>query len=144
MGDDPGPITADSLRRRPKWQARFPASRMLWEETADEGRGIGFDGLDPSALMRAMFATAADWSEVLAWYRSVLEPLGWQERAVKPTWFEWTPTDRPGERFDLLDRGRWEQLPGLPVPEEQVGQLGFEVIFTARGPLSAKLGPADA
>ena len=144
-GLDPQPISADSLRRREEWQAVFPASRMLWEETADEGKGIGFDGLDPSAMMRALYATASPWAEVLAWYRSILEPLGWQASEVKPsTWWEWTSAERPGERIDLLDRGRWEQLPGWPVPEEQVGQLGFEVLFTARGPFSAAMGSPDA
>jgi hypothetical protein len=142
---DPGPITADSLRRRAEWQAAFPASTMLWEETADEGRGIGFDGLDPSAMVRGLFATASTWAEVLDWYRSVLEPLGWQGREVKPsTWWEWTSTERPGEKIEMLDRGRWEQLPGWPVPAERVGQLGFEVIFTARGAFSATLRSTDA
>jgi hypothetical protein len=143
-GIDPRPITADSLRRREEWQAAFPGSVLIWEETADEGQGIGFDRLDPSAMMRAFFATSATWTEVLEWYRSILDPRGWEAREVKPaTWFEWTSTERPGERIDLLDRGRWEQLPGWPVPEERVGQLGFEVLFTARGAFSA-MGSTDA
>ena len=118
---------------------------MLWEETADEGNGIGFDGLDPSAMMRAFFATAAPWAEVLDWYRAVLEPRGWQGREVKPpTWWEWTSPERPGEKFDLLDRGRWERLPGWPVPEERIGKLGFEVMFTARGAFSGTTGSTSA
>jgi hypothetical protein len=142
---DPRPITADSLRRREEWQAVFPTSRMLWEETADEGRGIGFDGLDPSAMVRALFATPSTWDEVFGWYRSVLEPLGWQASEVKPTtWWEWTSVERPGEKIEMLDRGRWEQHPGWPIPEEQVGQLGFEVIFTAHGAFSASMRSTDA
>ena len=118
---------------------------MLWEETADEGKGIRFDGLDPSAMMRAFFATASPWAEVLDWYRSVLERLGWQGREVKPlTWWEWTSTQRPGEKIEILDRGRWEQLPGWPVPVERVGELGFEIIFTARGPFTATIRSTDA
>ena len=144
-GDDPRPITADSLRGREEWQAAFPASTIVWEETADEGQGIGFDGLDPSAMVRGLFATAANWAEVVSWYRSILEPRGWHDRDVKPsTWLEWTSTDRPGEKIDLLDHGRWQQLPGWPVPEERVGQLGFEVIFTAHGAFSATTKATDA
>ncbi|HEV8544864.1 MAG TPA: hypothetical protein VGQ64_01105 [Candidatus Limnocylindrales bacterium] len=144
-GVDPGPIAADSLRRREEWQAAFPGSTMLWEQTADEGQGIGFDGLDPSAMMRALFATAATWAEVLGWYRSVLEPRGWKGKEVKPsTWWQWTSTERPGEKIEVLDRGHWEQRPGWPLPEERVGQLGFEVIFTARGAFSATTESTDA
>ena len=44
----------------------------------------------------------------------------------------------------MLDRGRWEQHPGWPLPEERVGQLGFEVIFTARGAFSASMRSTDA
>jgi hypothetical protein len=144
-GIDPKPITAESLRRREEWQAVFPGSTMLWEETADEGKGIRFDGLDPSAMMRAFFATAAPWAEVLDWYRAVLEPRGWQGREVKPpTWWEWTSAERPGEKIEILDRGRWKELPGWPVPEERIGQLGFEVILTARGAFSATMGSTGA
>ena len=144
-GIEPRPITADSLRGREEWQEAFPASTMLWEQTADEGDGIGFDGLDPSAMMRALFATASPWAEVLDWYRTVLEPRGWQGREVKPsTWWEWTSTERPGEKIAMLDRGRWQKLPGWPLPEERIGQLGFEVIFTARGAFSATMRSTDA
>jgi hypothetical protein len=144
-GVDPQPITAESLRRRDEWQAAFPASTVVWEETADEGHGIGFDGLDPSAMMRALFATRSHWSEVLYWYRSHLELHGWRGSEVQPgTWWEWKSAERPGEKIDLLDRGVWRQLPGWPSAEEHVGQLGFEVIFTARGTLSATLSSADA
>jgi hypothetical protein len=140
----PRPITADSLRDRDEWRA-FPESTLLWEDTADEGQGGGFDGLDPSAMVRAFFATADTFAEVLDWYRSLLEPQGWQGREVKPqTWWEWTSTERGGEKIDLLDRGRWERLPGWPIPEARIGQLGFEVIFTARGPFSAKIRSTDA
>lgn len=118
---------------------------MLWEETADEGRGIGFDGLDPSAMVRAFFATSSPWADVLDWYRAVLEPRGWQGNEVKPpTWWEWTSPERPGEKVQILDRGRWEQHEGSPIPEEQVGQLGFEVIITARGAFSAARRSTDA
>jgi hypothetical protein len=143
--DDPRPITADSLRGREEWRAAFPTATVLWEETADEGQGIGFDGLDPSAMVRALFATASTWSEVLYWYRSSLELQGWQGTEVKPgAWWQWTSAERPGERIDLLDRGQWRQLPGWPVPEERVGQLGFEVSFTARGAFSATVRSTDA
>ena len=145
IGVDPLPITADSLRRRDEWQAVFPASTVVWEETADEGHGVGFDGLDPSAMMRGLFATTSHWSEVLYWYRSSLELQGWRGREVTPgTWWEWTSAERPGEKIDLLDRGVWRQLPGWPVPEERVGQLGFEVVFTARGAFSTTMGSTDA
>ena len=142
---DSQPITADSLRLRAEWQNRFPSATVVWEETADEGQGIDFDGLDPSAMVKALFATWSHWSEVLYWYRSNLELHGWQGRQVKPgTWWEWTSAERPGERIDLLDRGVWRQLPGWPVPEERVGQLGFEVYFTARGAFSETLSAAIA
>lgn len=144
-GIDPEPITVESLRCREEWQAVFPGSTLLWGYTADEGKGIGFDGLDPSAMMRAFFATAAPWTEVLDWYRAVLEPLGWQGKEVKPlTWWEWTSPERPGERIDVLDRGRWEELPGWPVPEERIGQLGFQVMLTARGTFSERMGSNGA
>ena len=136
-GVDPRPITADSLRRREEWQAACPASTIVWEETADEGKGHGFDGLDLSAMVRVFYATASTWAEVLSWYRSVLEPRGWQGREVRPPiWWAWTSTDRPGEKIDVLNRGRWEELPGWPLPEERIGQLGFEVVFRASGAFS--------
>ena len=141
-GSAPSPIKADSLRRRDEWQAAFPTAAVVWEETADEGQGTGFDGLDPSAMVRALFSTRASWSEVLDWYRSVLEAGGWQGREVKPwTWWEWTSADRLGERIDLLDRGIWTERPGWPLPEGRAGELGFEVIFKARGPFSVSQGP---
>ena len=137
-GIDPRPITAESLRHREEWQAKYPGSIVLSEETADEGDGIGFDGLDPSAMVRASFATPSRWAEVVDWYRGVLEPRGWQGREVKPwSWWEWTSSERLGEKIDMLERGRWEQLPGWPLPEERIGQLNFEVIFRARGAFSA-------
>ena len=144
-GVDPRPITADSLRLREEWQAPFPAATVVWEQTADEGNGVGFDGLDPSAMMRALFATASTWSEVLYWYRSHLELHGWQGREVEPgMWWQWTSTERPGEQIDLLERGHWRPLPGWPVPEERVGQLSFEVIFMARGAFSASTSSPGA
>jgi hypothetical protein len=144
----PAPITADSLRRRNEWATTFPGSSVVWEEADDEGVGHGFDGLDPSAMVRALFRTAAPWPEVLWWYRDALESRGWQGREVKPwRWWEWTSADRPGERFDVLDRGRWpkrgEDLPGWPTPEENAGMTGYEVLFTARGDFSAPR-PDDA
>jgi hypothetical protein len=62
-GVDPQPITADSLRLRAEWQAAFPASTVISEETADEGRGIGFDGLDPSAVY---FTARGAFSETMS------------------------------------------------------------------------------
>ena len=78
MGEEvPPPISADSLQARDEWQHAFPGSTVVWEETADEGVGHGFDGIDPSAMARAFFRTSSPWAEVLAWYENLLGTNGW-------------------------------------------------------------------
>jgi len=56
---DPGRtlITVDSLRARQEWTRRFPDAVPVWEQSADEGVGHSFDGMDPSAMLRAMYRT---------------------------------------------------------------------------------------
>ena len=143
---DPQPITAESLARRDEWLRAYPDSEIGGGEEADEGRGIGFDGLDPSAMVRAYRRSASPWSEILAWHRGVFIELGWKERSVKDdSWSEWTSADHPGERLWLLDRSR--------IPEEWPANVHriydeirakdprtlFEVNYTARGALSEAL-----
>jgi hypothetical protein len=148
MGDDaPLPITAESLARRDEWRRVFPGSETVWVEEADEGRGIGFDGLDPSAMVRAYRRVAAPWSDILGWYRSLFLELGWQERVVKDDWWwEWTSAARPGEELLVMDRTRIpDNWPAevheiwLGIRAEDPGTL-FEVMFTAGGPFSAMKG----
>ena len=132
MGDAtvPPKITAASLNAREEWHRRFPGADVLWEEMVDEGRGIGFDGLDPSAMARAMSRTSAGWMDVLAWYQNHLESLGWIGTQVKDTWWDWHHPTRPGEKFELLDRSYVPEAL-RPYAPPSTGQL-FEVLFTAR------------
>jgi hypothetical protein len=127
-------ITADSLRAREEWRQSFPGAKMVSEETADEGVGHGFDGLDPSAMLRASFRTSNSWADVLAWYRVLLAASGWLGTGVHSDewseWWEWTSPARPGERFLVMDRSRVpENLKAWAQPQDT---LLFEVMFTAR------------
>ena len=124
-------ITADSLRAREEWRQSFPDANNVSEETADEGVGIGFDGLDPSAMLRAFFRTSSPWADVLAWYQVLLVAHGWLGAEVKTDyWWEWTAPARPGERFVVMDRSRVpENLQAWAQPQDT---LLFEVMFTAR------------
>jgi hypothetical protein len=134
-GVDPPPITAASLRARPERQRGFPGASVAYEEEADEGVGIGFDGLDPSAMARAFLRTPAPWPDVLRWYIELLAGLDWESRVVRDDWWwEWNLPSSPGEQFMLMDRGR-TQIPGLVVPV--TGTTMYEVLFTARGAHSA-------
>jgi hypothetical protein len=100
-------------------------------EEADEGKGIGFDGLDPSAMARANYRTTATWPDVLGWYREHLGSLGWEGKAVRDTWWEWTNPTHRGERFDLLDR-TW--VPdNLRAYVDPSAQFVYEVLFRVRG-----------
>lgn len=128
MGEDaPPPITADSLRARDEWQHAFPGSTVVWEETADEGVGHGFDGIDPSAMTRAFFRTTRPWAEVLAWYENLLGTNGWFGTPVRTNWWTWRHPEREGERFDLINGSHIpEGWPGTIDPEEP---LAFEVLF---------------
>jgi hypothetical protein len=132
------PITAESLRARPEWLDRYPGSSIVWEEVAEEGVGIGFDGLDPSAMTRAYFRTTAVWADVLVWYRRRFAELGWQEHPVKPddSWWEWTSVGHPFERLLVMDRGRHPQAGTVvgewTVPAEIGGRTMFEVMFLAQ------------
>jgi hypothetical protein len=129
------PITAVSLRVRDEWGRTFPGADVLWGEAADEGVGIGFDGLDPSAMVRAFFRTPAPWRDVLSWYRELLATFDWESRIVRDDWWwEWTRPAGPGEQFLVMDRGRTD-IPGLVVPV--TGTTMYEVMFTARGAHSA-------
>ena len=137
------PITADSLARRDEWQRAYPGSEIVWVEEVDEGRGHGFDGLDPSAMVRAYRRVAASWSDILGWYRSLFLELGWQERVVRDDWWwEWTSAARPGEELLVMDRSRIpENWPAevhqiwLGIRAEDPRTL-FEVMFTAQGAFS--------
>lgn len=124
-------ITADSLRAREEWRQSFPGAKVVWEETADEGVGVGFDGLDPSAMMRAFFRTSSPWADVLAWYQVLLAAHGWLGAGVRSDeWWEWTAPARPGERFLVMDRSRVpESLKAWAQPQDT---LLFEVMFRAR------------
>ena len=81
---EPRAITAESLKAREEWTRGFPDADLVWEEAADEGKGIGFDGLDPSAMVRAMYRTPAAGADVLHWYRDSLESVGWVRRQPRP------------------------------------------------------------
>jgi hypothetical protein len=139
MGEEASPpITAGFLRARPEWMDRYPGSSIVWEEEADEGKGVGFDGLDPSAMMRAYLRTAASWPDVLAWYRRRFSELGWQEHPIKPddSWWEWTSVSRPFERLLVMDRGRHPEA-GTVIGEWEVpaaigGMTMFEVMYLAQ------------
>ena len=127
----PAPITAASLRDRDEW-VLYPGATAVWVQEADEGRGIGFDGLDPSAMVRGYFRTPATWPEVFAWYAERLAGLGWESRSVREDWWwEWDAPSRPGERFLLMDRTRVPEAWQRWAPPVEV--LLFEVSLTARG-----------
>jgi hypothetical protein len=129
---DRAAITAESLRARDEWTQGFPDAELVWEEIADEGTGIGFDGLDPSAMVRAMYRTRAPGADVLEWYRDSLESLGWVRREPRRDgWWEWRLPAQPGARFDVLDHGVVVEHPGWPVTEGIVGMTMFEVLFRA-------------
>jgi hypothetical protein len=129
---DPTAITAESLRAREEWTRGFPDADLVWEEAADEGKGIGFDGLDPSAMVRAMYRTRAPGGDVLQWYRDSLESLGWVRREPRRDgWWEWRLPAQPGFRFDVMDHGVVVEHPGWPKPEAIVGMSMFEVLFRA-------------
>ena len=131
MGEDSrSPIKAATLRARDEWQTRFPDATVVWEETADEGVGHSFDGMDPSAMIRAMYRTSAPGAEVLQWYRELLEPMGWVRQAPRRDgWWEWRLPAQPGARFDVMDHGVTVEYPGWPAPPEIVGTTMFEVLF---------------
>ena len=130
-GSDPAPITAALLRARPEWQRGLPNPKLVYEEMADEGEGIGFDNLDPSAMARVWLQTPLPWSDVLSWYRELLSGLGWTSRVVRDDWWwEWTRESSPREPFILMDRGR-TAIVGSPVPDP--GTTLYELMFTARG-----------
>jgi hypothetical protein len=124
-------ITAASLRARDEWSRGFPGAEVVWEEEADEGIGIGFDGIDPSAMMRAFCRTKSTWPEVLEWYQTVLGSLGWVGAAVRSDWWwEWTAPELPGERFLVMDRSRVpEFLQAWAVPQDT---MLYEVLFRVR------------
>jgi hypothetical protein len=129
-------ISAASLRDREEWRTWFPGAEVVWEEDADEGRGIGFDGLDPRAMVRALLRTPASFADVATWYRERLGGLGWIGAETRPgSWWAWTSPSHPGEQFDLLDRGRWpdrpDWYPGWTIPDNLLGMTGFEVLLRA-------------
>ena len=115
---------------REEWRNAVPGATVVWEETADEGVGHGFDGIDPSALMRALYRTRAPGADVLQWYGNSLEPMGWVRRPPRRDgWWEWRLPAQPGARFDVMDRGVVVAYPGWSVPEDIVGTTLFEVLF---------------
>ena len=127
-----GPITAEALRRRAEWQATYPGASLAGEEEADEGVGIGFDGIDPSAMVRGFFRTTEPFEPVIGWYASTLEPLGWIGRTIGATgWWSWQRPMEPGVRFDVSDGGVYQELPGWPIPPELLGVRQFQVLFRA-------------
>jgi hypothetical protein len=127
-----GPITAEALRRRPEWLEPFPGASLAREEDADEGVGIGFDGIDPSAMVRGFFLTTEPWDAVVGWYTSSLEPRGWVGRRIKADdWWCWQRPAEPGVRIDVSDGGVYRELPGWPVPKELLGVRQFQVLFRA-------------
>jgi hypothetical protein len=140
-GTDRPPIAAALLRARDEWRHGFPGAEVVWEEEADEGVGIGFDGLDPSAMMRAFCRTTSTWPEVLEWYQAILGSLGWIGTAVRSdSWWEWTAPERPGERFLVMDRSRVpESLQAWAEPQDT---MLYEVLFRVRKSLDD--GASDA
>jgi len=127
-----GPITAEALRQRAEWQATFPGASLAGEEEANEGVGIGFDGLDPSAMARGFFRTTQPFDAVIRWYASRLELLGWVgQRVGGHEWWSWQRPAEPGVRFDVLDGGVDRELPGWPIPKELIGVRQFQVLFRA-------------
>jgi hypothetical protein len=128
MGEEAPPrITADSLRARDEWRNVFPGAIVVSEETADEGVGHGFDGIDPSAMTRAFFRTSSSWSEVLEWYTDLLAEHGWLGTPVRDSWWRWRHPERAGERFDVLNRSHISE--GWPATLDPDEPLKFEVLF---------------
>jgi len=130
VGEDAQPlISADSLRLREEWRSAFPGAPVVWEETADEGVGHGFDGIDPSAMTRALYRTSSAWANVLDWYQRLLTARGWDGAAIRESWWRWGRADRPGERFDLINRSYVPEH--WPVRVDPAEDLAFEVLFRA-------------
>jgi hypothetical protein len=117
------------MQARDEWQLTFPGAEVVWEDLADEGQGIGFDGVDPSAMARTYLRVDADWSVVLAWYQTRLAAFGWNGVEVRNTWWRWHHPDHPGERIDLLDRSSMPD--GWPITPDPSGPLTYEFLFRA-------------
>ena len=127
-----GPITAAALRQRAEWKSTFPGASLASEEEADEGVGIGFDGIDPSAMARAFYLVREPFDVVIDFYQSQLAPLGWVGRKVEPhEWWSWRRPAEAGVRFDVLDGGVFEDHPGWPIPNELLGLRQIQVLFRA-------------
>lgn len=72
-------ITQQELLSRPEAQLAFPGSVLLYQQGADEGEGCGFDNLDPSAMVDLWRRTPAAEAEILVWFATRLDALGWIE-----------------------------------------------------------------
>jgi hypothetical protein len=122
------PVRADDLASATVWQATHAGATVVWEERADEGHGHGFDNLDPSPMVRAMYQVDADWTAVLDGYRRRLADDGWAERQVRDIWWQWSRQRNGAERIDVIHR-----LPGFgrfwPSSIRQ-GTTVFEVNYT--------------
>jgi hypothetical protein len=73
--------TSQDLHDRPEAQLAYPSSAMLYEQSADEEEGHGFDNLDRAAMIDRWYRAAADGAAILAWYAHQLDDLGWSKTA---------------------------------------------------------------
>jgi hypothetical protein len=141
-GTDQRPITAASLAATPEWTAIHPGAEIVWEDRADEGAGIGFDGLDPSAMVRALFQVDDPWDDVVAGYRARLAADGWIEEHVLPyDWWRWRNPNRTGASFTVILRPAG---PGMfRPPGIRDGAVVFEVSYR-RSPSAVPLATDHA
>jgi hypothetical protein len=101
------PVTAAQIRATEEWRATFPGVEVVWEASADEGEGAGFDNLDLGAHVRAYYLVTAPWEEIVDEFRSRLIGLGWRRldaAEAYATHQRWTAPDRPGAEIALIHR----------------------------------------
>jgi hypothetical protein len=140
MTENAGPILASSLAAAPEWTATHPGAELVWEDHADEGEGIGFDGLDPSAMVRAIYQVDDPWEDILSGYRARLDAGGWVGEEVSSEWWSWHHPDHHRLTFDLLRRAMG---PGtFRPPGIRDGATVFEVIYRCRPSTGMPAGPA--
>jgi hypothetical protein len=105
----------------PEMALRSPGEVEVKRRGANEGDGIGFDGLDPSALAERMFEARGDLNAMLAWYDEQLRALGWHEvqSSDDVRFFNRDPEERIAVQV-LARSFDWSEWYGRPGPHTRV------------------------
>jgi hypothetical protein len=135
-------VSKEELAAREEASLAFPGSTLLEEKGYNEGEGWGFDDMALTAMLTRRYATDAQDTVVVEWFKAELSDRGWRPALTRPD-RDYYSYQRGSEVFLLHLLGKPQrQLPDGSL-EDADERYRYDVVLEDATPATWEQTPAS-